>query len=182
MEWLLRCRAWCTGYIHGCPENCLQLCISMWWGISLLYADSYRQIMPSSNSDRMQLRFFFHMFISLPFMSLIYIYISTPVWLPMRSLILNGTTYILSLSNSRNLGFKGYNATMKVCQYLGCRRYPQVGLWVTWALMRREVKSYVLAANNKDNTYQYWLSITVLHPICIKAYHSVICHPFSQLP
>lgn len=75
MEWLLRCRAWCTGYIHGCPENCLQLCISMWWGISLLYADSYRQIMPSSNSDRMQLRFFFHMFISLPFMSLIYIYI-----------------------------------------------------------------------------------------------------------
>lgn len=58
------------------PQKVLTaLYLLIWWGISILYADSYRQIMPSSNSDRMQLRFFFHMFISLPFMSLVYIYI-----------------------------------------------------------------------------------------------------------
>lgn len=79
-----------------------------------------------------------------------------------ETLILNGTTYILTLSNSRNLGIKGYNATMKVCQYLGCRRYPQVGLqWLEhWC---EEMRGQKLCFGNQTIRTILYISILILN-------------------
>ena len=146
MEGLLRCRwcEWCTGCIVTvAPKSAYSFVSPLWWGISILYADSYRQIMPSSNSDRMQLRFFFHMFISLPFMSLIY-NISTPVWLPMRNPDLEWNhIYPLPIQQSKRchqrLQCNHESLPVSWLQEVPTSRTP-----MTWALMRREVKSYVL--------------------------------------
>ena len=135
-----------------------------------------------------------NMFMSLRFMSLM----STPVWLPMTSLVLNGTTCTLTLPNSCNVSMKGYNATMKVCQYLGCRRYSQAQLhWLEHWCKEPFEEMRVMFWQHILFVIALKINSITSNPILITEYHSEsfyniqqhsipvtldICHPFSQLP